>query len=161
VLGFDGHCRAPEALVVRGTMLLAKQQDPARRFGGLPADLSDTSQEELEPTLPVACLADRLEPVVVRLSMSLEIVREIQHRLVQRSSLAHEKRDQEPAHAAVAIEERMDHLELSVREPILRRSGMLSPSCKNVSRSERARRRRRRRHERGSASEEPAGPIQF
>ena len=35
-------------------MLLAKQQDPARRFSGLPADLSDTSQKELEPTFPVA-----------------------------------------------------------------------------------------------------------
>src|SRR5882672_12571168 len=48
--------------------------------------------------------------------MSLEIVREIQRRLVQRSSLAQEKRDQEPAHAAVAVEERMYRLELSVGE---------------------------------------------
>src|SRR2546428_6913950 len=43
-------------------------------------------------------------------------MREIQHWLVERVALAKKKRDQQPADAAVAIEERMNRLELSVCE---------------------------------------------
>src|SRR5438876_661423 len=43
-------------------------------------------------------------------------MREIQHRLVQRLAFAEEERDEQAADAAVAIEERMNRLELSVGE---------------------------------------------
>jgi hypothetical protein len=40
--------------------------------------------------------------------MALQVVREVEDRLVQRPALTQEKRDEQPADAAVAVEERVD-----------------------------------------------------
>jgi hypothetical protein len=46
--------------------------------------------------------------------MLLEVVREVQHGLVQHAALGEQERDQQPPDAAVAVEERVNRLELDV-----------------------------------------------
>jgi hypothetical protein len=54
--------------------------------------------------------------LVVRLPVLLEEVRQIQHRLVQHAALGEQESDQQPAHASVTIKERVNRLELHMRE---------------------------------------------
>src|SRR5262249_46853900 len=54
--------------------------------------------------------------LVVALPVALEIVREVEHRLVQHAALAQQEGDQQAPDAAVAVEERVNGLELRVRK---------------------------------------------
>ena len=58
-------------------MLLQEFENPARGIGGLDAHLRDAAQEEREPGLEIAGVRYRLEPLVVLLPMTLEVVRQI------------------------------------------------------------------------------------
>ena len=120
--------RAAELIGDRGPMLLAQLQDAPHRVGGLARDFDDPAQEKGEPCFPVAAFAHGLEMVVVRLPMLLEVVRQVEHGLVQHAALGQQERDQQPADAPVAVEKRVNGLELHVRERDLdqRRQAVLS-----------------------------------
>ncbi len=93
-------------------MLFAELLDPPCRFGSFSRDVDDATQEEREPGLPSAQIPNGLEVVVVLLAVPLEVVREVKDRLVQDASFREEERDQQTADAPVAVEERVDRLEL-------------------------------------------------
>ena len=101
-------------------MLLPQLEDPARGVGGFDADVGNTTQEEREPALEVAGVPCGLEPLVVLLTMTLEVVRQVENGLPQRATLTEQEGDEEPPDTAVAIEKRMDGLELRVRQANLR-----------------------------------------
>ena len=108
-------------------MLFAQRQDATRRGACLQAHLEHACQEEFEPLLECTVIPDGLQALIVALSMAFEIVRQVQHRLVQHLLLAEQEGDQQPADAAVAVEERVDRLKLRVREadPEQQREGVL------------------------------------
>src|SRR5205085_6434799 len=83
---------------------------------GLGGCVDYAGKEEIEPALPIAGLAHGLQALVVRAPVRLEVEAEVQQRLAHHLALAQKKRDQQPAEAAVAVEERVDRLELHVRE---------------------------------------------
>src|SRR5690606_33947461 len=67
------------ALAVQAEGVLAlKAQDRARRGGGFGGDLLDPAQEEAEPGLPRAVVTDRLQPIVVLLPVTLEVVAQVE-----------------------------------------------------------------------------------
>ncbi len=144
-------------------MLLTELENPARGVGGLHAHLRDAAQEKREPCLKVAYVPHCLKPLVVLLPMTLEVVGQVEDRLLQRAALAQQKRDEEPTDAAVAVEKRMDGLELRMRQTDLHEQRQVVLLVKK--RLECAERRRhlrgRRRNDVASASVQPPGPIQF
>ena len=81
--------------------------DLARRLGRLQGCLGDAVEEELQPCLPVAILADLLQQVVILAAMRLEVEAEIEDRLLQDALRAEQEGDQQAAETAVPIEERM------------------------------------------------------
>src|SRR5947207_3028551 len=109
-------------------VLVEQRQDPPRRIGGLTGGFHDTRQEEIEPTLPVAGLAHGLEALVIGVAVGLEIKAEIEERAAQHALLAEEQRDKQPPEPAVAVEERVDGLELYMSEPRLHEDGNLRRS---------------------------------
>src|SRR5438128_2436589 len=106
--------RATEVLGDFLPMVFAQLENSARGVRRLRAHFDDAAQEEREPPLEVASVPHRLEKVIVLLTVPLEIVRQVEHRLAQRGALTQEKRDQKSAHAAVAVEERVDRFKLRV-----------------------------------------------
>src|SRR5262245_6688742 len=74
-------------------MRLAHCQDAPRRLGRLHAHLGDTSQEELQPIFPSALVARGLQEIVVGLPVTLQIVREIKHWLMEHAALAQQERN--------------------------------------------------------------------
>src|SRR5262249_4186565 len=76
-----------------GPMRLAQCQDAPRCLGRLHAHLGDTSQEELQPIFPSALVARGLQEIVVGLPVTLQIVREIKHRLMEHAALAQQERN--------------------------------------------------------------------
>jgi hypothetical protein len=101
------------------TSHLAKGHDTSRRLGRLRTDIGNTAQEEPKPTLPIALVARRLSPVVVLLTVLFEVGRKIQYRLMKDAPLTEQKRDEQATHTPVAVEKRMDGLELGMGEPNL------------------------------------------
>jgi hypothetical protein len=97
-------------------MVFAQLKNLARRLSRLHAHFRDSAQEENEPAFPIAALAHGLQVIVVGPSVAFEVVREIQDWFVERAAFAQEKRDQQPTHTAVAIEEGVNSLELRVSE---------------------------------------------
>lgn len=87
-----------------GSMSLSQVENAPRGFGGFDADLDHPSKKELEPDFPVALFPDRLQPVVVCLPVTLEVVRQVQDWFLQQSSLGQQERDEEAADASVTIE---------------------------------------------------------
>src|SRR5215211_4717402 len=97
-------------------MLLPQDEDPTRSLRRLVAHLSDTPEKEREPSLPISAVAHGLQAVVILLAVLLEEVRQVEHRLVQRPVFGEEECDQQSPDAAVPVEERVDCLELRMRE---------------------------------------------
>src|SRR5690606_27196199 len=119
-------------------------------------------QEESEPGLPVAFPPDEVEQRVVLLAVLLEVEAEVEQRIAQHAVVAEQKRDQEPADAAVAVEERMDRLELHVGEagPDEVRQAVAPIVEEALERSHRVRDRGvRRRHEHGITRPGAADPV--
>src|SRR4051812_22816773 len=95
---------------------LDERPDRARGGGRRARDRDHTFEEELEPLFPRALRSDTLEVVVVGVPMLLEVEAQVQQRLREHLVGAEQQRDQEPTDAAVAVEKRMDRLELDVSE---------------------------------------------
>ena len=88
----------------------------ARSFGGFCGDFDHALQEEGDPRFPRSAIAHRLQMVVVRLPMLLEIVREVEHWLVQHAAFREQKTDEQSPDTPIAVEKRMDRFELHMRE---------------------------------------------
>ncbi len=76
----------------------------------------DAVQEQPEPAVEVAPVTNPLERVVVRLTTALEEGRKVQQRRGKPVANDEEEHDQETADTAIAVEERVDRLELVVHE---------------------------------------------
>lgn len=70
--------------------------------------------EEVEPAFPVALVSDGVQRFVIVLAMELEIVAQVEERLLQYFSFAKQQGNQETPDSSVTIEEGMDGLELDV-----------------------------------------------
>jgi hypothetical protein len=57
--------------------------------------------------------AHALQQLVIVLAVLVDVVRKVKQRLREPAALDEEKRDEQPADAAVAVEEGMDRLELT------------------------------------------------
>ena len=89
----------------------------------------DPLEEEVEPLLPGAAQADALQQLVVALPVPLEEQAEIEERLAPgppRRTAA--SVIEQSADAAVAVEERVDGLELDVRQACLDQNGQAASS---------------------------------
>ncbi len=80
---------------------------------------SNPLQKECYRGFPLSLLPYALEQLIVVSPVRLEVETEIQQRLSHRSFVDQYQRNQEPAGAPIAIQERMDRLELNVREGCL------------------------------------------
>ena len=72
--------------------------------------------KEIEPRFPVAGKADVVEEFVIILAVHFEIETEVEHRLPQHLLLAQEQRDEQAAKTTIAVQKRMDSLELHVSQ---------------------------------------------
>src|SRR5690606_28212049 len=126
----EGGCGRASEILDPVPIGFEQSEDLARRLGRLQRCLGDAVEEELQPCLPVAILADLLQQVVILAAMRLEVEAEIEDRLLQDALRAEQEGDQQAAEASVSVEERMDSLELDMDEPgldegrHLRRVGM-------------------------------------
>ena len=73
-------------------------------------------EKELNPPFPVTVVANGHEPVVILLPMGLEVVAQVQEWPIEHAAFAKQQRDEEAPDTSVAVEERMNRLELCVRE---------------------------------------------
>jgi hypothetical protein len=76
----------------------------------------DTVQEELEPLGDLAALSDVLQPVVVVALALIEVAGEIQQRCRQPPAVREVEHDEEPPEPPVAVEERVNGLELVMQQ---------------------------------------------
>ena len=97
-------------------ILREKIGDPHRRIEGLIRRLGDAVEEEFEPRLPGAILADFLQQAIIVGAARFQIEAEIEKRIAQHAIGAKEERHQKTAHAAIAVEEGMDRLELDMEQ---------------------------------------------
>ena len=74
----------------------------------------DAFEEEIDPGFPVALLAHAIEQLVVAAAVLLEEQAQIEQRLLQHASLDQHQHDQQPAQATIAVQKRVDGLELHV-----------------------------------------------
>lgn len=109
-------CGSPKMFGYGSPMLFSEGKNAPCGVGCLSANLSNAGQEKIEPSLPVAPLAHRLEVFIVVLAMTLEVVRKVEHRLRKYLALAKQKSNQETAHTSIPIEEGMDCFKLGVNE---------------------------------------------
>lgn len=79
-------------------------------------DCDDAFQEELDPFLPVALGAYGLEQFVVTAAVLFEIQGEIEQGLAEEPFSVQEEGDEQPPGAAIAIQKRVDGLELHMCE---------------------------------------------
>src|SRR3954464_3089393 len=108
-----------DAIRVRGQrlpVLFAKSQNRSRGRRGVPAHFLNTAQEELQPSLPIAVIANCGEPIVVLLSVCLQVDTEIEQRTVENLALAEQKCQEQTSNSAVAIQKRMNGFELRMRK---------------------------------------------
>src|SRR6185312_15385129 len=96
-----------------------------RQIHRLASRLLDSLQEEADPALPVARGPDPLEELVVALAVLLEVEAEVEERLPERTLVAENERDEEAPEPAVAVEERVNGLELDVDQGRLQQRGCL------------------------------------
>ena len=76
--------------------------------------LHDGIEEELDPAVPVAVLADATEAGVRSVAVGFQILAHIEHRARQRPLLEKEQRDQQPTDTAIAVLEWVEQLELGM-----------------------------------------------
>src|ERR1035441_2863965 len=98
-------------------MFLAHRVDALGRGGGIVGGLLDAAEEEPEPTLPVALEPNGRQVRKVLVSMAPEVGAQVQDWGLQHTALAEQQGDEQPPDPAVAVEERMDGLELRVDQP--------------------------------------------
>ncbi len=96
--------------------LITQQKKGLSRAHGTSGLGSDSAQEKLNPCLVLAVFSDRLEPVDVLCSMTLEERRQVQERLLKHAALDEVEDDEQPPQTTVAIKEWVDGLELVMHE---------------------------------------------
>lgn len=79
----EGGCGRASEILDPVPIGFEQSEDLARRLGRLQRCLGDAVEEELQPCLPVAILADLLQQVVILAAMCLEVEAEIEDRLLQ------------------------------------------------------------------------------
>jgi hypothetical protein len=120
----------------------------------------DGGQEQLEPWERIPGLLHRPQRPVVGATLSLEVGAEIKQRGAQAPADDQEEHEQQPPESAVAVEERMDRLELRVNQADFQqrrnavRMQVLLESCKG-----RHHLMHGRRHERRRGDRRPSDPI--
>ncbi len=87
---------------------------------------SCASEEERQPGHEVTVLAGDQQVVVVLAAVLLEVRREVEERLGQRVAEHEHQGDEQTPDPAVAVEERVDDLELVVRDRELHEQGQVS-----------------------------------
>jgi len=107
-------------------VFLEQLDEPAGRRDGAVACLDHAVEEERQPCFPVALFPDDLQQAVILLAVLFEVEAQVEQWLAQQAGATEEQRDQQASHAAVAVEERMDRLELHVRERGLDEHGQSS-----------------------------------
>jgi hypothetical protein len=98
---------------------LAQFEDRHRGVSSRLRRLGHALQEEDQPRLPRPVVPDCLEGRVVLLTVLLEPEAEIEERAPQEAPLVQEERDEEPTDTTVAVEERVDGLELRMEHAAL------------------------------------------
>lgn len=131
--GTDCHGQSALQVPVAG----AGEAQTAQHLPLEPARLLDAAQEELEPPLPIALVANRLKPLVILASIAPEEMAQVEQRTRHHALLTHEERDQQAADAAIAVEEGVAGLELSMNQSSPQQD-RISRSCMNRSRLPRA-----------------------
>ena len=112
----QGRRRGAPKRLDQGAIAGEELQDGARGGDGVAGGDDHAAQEEGEPGFPVPVFAHVLQPVVVGLVVLFEIQAEVQQRLAQHAALTQQKGDQQAAESAVAVEERVNRLELHMRK---------------------------------------------
>jgi hypothetical protein len=91
--------------------------EPTRGVGRGGRHVDHALEEEPHPLLPLAVRAHALQALVVLVPVALEVQAQVEQRPRQYACLrAEQERDEQAAEAAVTVEERMDRLELRVRQ---------------------------------------------
>lgn len=96
-------------------MFLTHCDDAASRVGRFGRHFGYSSQKELESYLPGTLVADCLQKVVVGLAMFFEEMGQVKKRSSEDSVFDQKEGNQEAPNAAVAVEKRVDRLEVRMR----------------------------------------------
>src|SRR5579883_1211296 len=104
-------------------MLLPQVGDGARCIGRLLGCLHHAPQEEVYPPFPIAILANSHEPIVVFGAMALKKIAQIEQGAVQHATATQQERDEEAPDAPIAIQERVNGLELSMGQRAVNQDG--------------------------------------
>lgn len=107
-------CGTTQVLCDRRAMLFTQLKNVACSTCSLSSYSDHAAQEECEPSFPIAAVTHRLQVFVISLAVLLEIVGEVQHRLVQHATFRQQESDEKTPYAAVTIEEGVNGLELHV-----------------------------------------------
>jgi hypothetical protein len=99
----------------------------------LVGDRRDPVEEEVEPAFPVALYAHRVEATVVVLAVPFEEEAQVEQRLGQQLPVLEQQCHEQASDAAVAVEVRVDGLELHVQEPGRTSGGSKSSACRYFS----------------------------
>src|SRR5271165_4693888 len=99
-----------------GAMVFAQGENAPGGFGRLPTYANHAAQKECKPFFPIAGVADGLEMLIVGSAVPFEKMVQIEHGLEENLTLTEEEGDEEPPDASVAVEERVNRLELGMSE---------------------------------------------
>lgn len=111
-------------------VLLKEGEQAVRGVHCAGSGLLDAFEKEIQPRFPVAGVAHGVELAVVLGAVLFEIQREVQERLAQHAVVMQDQGDEEPSHAPVAIQKRVDGFELHVRERRLDERPGASGACR-------------------------------
>lgn len=102
-----------------GSVFAEQREEPLDRPDAVVGGLADALEVERGPALPIAAVAHRRQMRVVLLLTPLEREAEVQHGTLEEAPVLEKQCDEQTADAAVAIQKRMDRLELHVCQPSL------------------------------------------
>lgn len=108
-----------KALNDHATMCFTKTENSPCCVGCLSAHVHDAAQEEGQPLLPGPDVTYRLQLLVILLSVLFKERGQVEDWLEQHLLLAEQESDEQSPDAAIAVEERMNGLELCMHQPDL------------------------------------------
>src|SRR6266702_4681572 len=114
----DSRATGAAQRVNRPAVFLDEREQPSGCLGRRTGDFLHSLQEEPKPRFPFTMGSDPLEVGVILFPVPLQVEAEIEKRRGHDLLLfsAKEQCDQEPPDAAVAVKERMNRLELRMRQ---------------------------------------------
>ena len=110
------RCRRTAQPLDLAVVILKNAEDAARCGRSLFGSVPDTGQEEFQPGLPLALRPHSVQQVVIGGPVLLEIEAQVEDWFAQHACGAQQKCDERPPQAAVAVEERVNRLELDVNQ---------------------------------------------